>query len=632
MSNHMATDQENNGKPQNKMPSYSFLSLKNPNTFTPICAVANNNYYEQKRLSLAPNENPRQNLSNQDDDSRSPSPVRSNSKKASIVSSKSSAGSSLHRLHLSTLLRRQMTLDQSQQNTPSAKSVLSKMSKSFKVKTPGESVRSSRRGNTFVKKDSFGLDNSFTSVFTDQSNDFSLKRQSTLNRYPEITQTSPPKKMSNLIRRKSCHCSDCGGMSKKERANLNLPLPCSRVLQASLLAQSLFFEEIPSHRIFTQKQSRFAEIGSKAMMALKFRSSLAKARKSQENQPFLTVKDAEENTELSQLDKSVTSEWRKSITSSASPKRDHLESFSSRKLQELLKPVLSNKIKISLQDFPEGKSTVERESTASIDLDLCSQKGEKSVETDIPVPSSKFRRSFQNKNRKVLQKNSSIDERMASENNLFGENKMSSVAPSTNHISENCKSLKNISRPKTSSIEPAGKKFAPRPRAKSKTSKLSKAMSIQEIYNNKHPLMSKPRETTPPSRNKFRQAAPSQAIESMPNIEIKVSPPSDSLKPPTIMIRDGLDLLKQNENFGLSKGKSMTCLGSKTPKENHKKKGRKLRSLKAELVLPEKEVFREKVILKSSSKKGFKTFFVGQLKKIYKPRLDQDRLKTFKAC
>jgi len=422
-------------------------------------------------------------------------------------------------------------------------------------------------------------------------------------------------------------------MSKKERANLNLPLPCSRVLQASLLAQSLFFEETPSQRTFTQKQSRFADIGSKALIALKFRTSLANARKSQDN---LAVKDAEENGEMSQLDKSVNSEWRKSFTSSASPKKDNLESFSSRKLQELLKPVLSNKARISLQDLP-----ADREFTASIDLDLCNP-----VEADLPVPSSKFRESFQNKNRKVLQKNASIDEKMASENNLFGEDKVSSVAQSTNHI----KSFKSIiSRPKTSSIDPVGKKSRQRP--KSKASKLLKAISIQEIYNNyKHPLISssKPsttnlrRETTPPpkSRNKFRRTAPPQVIESMPNIEIKVSPPSDSLKPPIIMIRDRLDLLKQDddgssETFGLSKGKSMTCLGSnnKTPKESHKKKGRKLKSLKAEIVLPpEKETFREKVILKSSSKKGFKTFFVGELKKIYKPRLDQDRLKSFKAC
>jgi len=460
--------------------------------------------------------------------------------------------------------------------------------------------------------------------------------------------------MSNMIRRKSCHCSDCGGLSKKERNNLNLPLPCPREIQKSSVVQSWLFENPENPGFFTptaaaqrrgqQKESKFKAIGSKTMIALKFAALSSANRRSQENNSLLP----EEKIEISNLSQSMTSEWRKSIASSSSPKKDSLDTFPSRKLQELMKPVLSHKRKTSFQDLHDGKSN--QEFTASIDLDVYDNDKKKSL-GEIPMPSSKFRASFKNKNRKTLRKNASIDDKIDSDNVFDDEQKI--VLPrSTNNLvpSSEQPNHKTPSRPKTSSIGPLGRKYT---RSRSKTSKLQKTISIQEIYNSKPPAITKPSTTkhwklalddglhsTPKatSRGKTPRAKSrnfAQTIESMPNIEIKISLAPDFLEPPAIMISDGLNSFQQQNQTKMKTQKSLTCLVSQPQKEdqNPRKKSRKLKAIKTELATQEKELVREKIILKTSSKKGVatKTFFLGELKKIYKPQLDRDRSNTFKA-
>jgi len=658
--NHPIADLENNSKVQNTLPlpSYSFLSLKNKNAFNPITPTSNNSQ-SQKRMSCIPSQHTSLNFFNQEDPANNLSLFRESLKKASILSSKSSAASSLHqRSQLSTLLRRQFTMDQPQHSphmaTLTPKTILSKFSKSFKEKTPIASARSSRR--ELIKKSSFNLDNSFTSALTDQSCEFPFKRQSTknLSRIPISIEDSSPKKMSNLIRRKSCHCSDCGGLSKKERNNLNLPLPFPRETQKTSIVQSWLFENPENPGFFTptaaaqrrgqQKESRFKAIGSKTMIALKFAALSSANRRSQENNSLL----ADEKIETPNLSQSMTSEWRKSITSSSSPKKDSLDTFPSRKLQELMKPVLSHKRKTSFQDLHDEKSN--QEFTASIDLDVYDTNKKKSL-TEIPMPSSKFRASFKSKTRQTLRKNASIDEKIDSDNVFDDEQKIVLPQSTNNLISSEQQNYKTPSRPKTSSIGPVGRKFAARSR--SKTSKLQKTISIQEIYNCKPPAMTKPSTTkhwktaqddglnsTPKAtsrgktpRTKSRNFV--QTTESMPNIEIKISLAPEFLEPPAIMINDDLNTLRQENHTNLHKQKSLTCIVTQPQNENPnpRKKSRKLKASKTELATREKEVAREKIILKTSSKKGIatKTFFLGELKKIYKPRLDRDRSNTFKA-
>lgn len=221
-------------------PTLSFISLKQNVPFKPLslslsCAP---NTSKRRSCFIKPSESPtitnRRSITNFPDDL----------KKSSIFSTKSTGRSLFQKALPPRSSLKSLSTDKQSQDKISlddAKPLLRKKSRH-------DSLRKTIVGLTarplHVEEgpahNATSLDDSFCSMSSDRSRSYrrglsshvsprtSVQSRQKTGKAEEPNRTP---RLGQIIRRKSCHCSDCGGLSKKEKMYLNIVEPCPRVLK-----------------------------------------------------------------------------------------------------------------------------------------------------------------------------------------------------------------------------------------------------------------------------------------------------------------------------------------------------------------------------------------------------------------